>query len=156
MVGGTGPESLKGHKMTASSATARYDRFGKSGLGHVSTKSGVLDAPHGFGTRFDGKPGTNPEEMVAAAHAACFTMATSFQLASAGHEVGTLETTCQITLEKDGARFAVTLSDLTLYGKVRDIGQAEFEELAHIKKEGCPVPKLLNCEITLSVEFERG
>ncbi len=142
--------------MTVNSASARYEGLGKTGKGHVSTKSGALDAPYGFGTRFEGQPGTNPEEMIAAAHAACFTMATSFQLAGAGHEVGTLETTCQVTLEKDGDGFAVTRSDLSLRGSVSGIDQAEFEKLAHAAKEGCPISKLLNCEITLTIEFDQA
>ena len=142
--------------MTVNSATARYEGLGKTGQGHVSTKSGALDAPYGFGTRFAGEPGTNPEEMIAAAHAACFTMATSFQLAGAGHEEGTLETTCQVTLEKDGEGFTITRSDLSLKAKVAGIEQAEFETLARAAKEGCPISKLLNCEITLTIEFEQA
>jgi len=142
--------------MTVNSASARYEGLGKSGKGHVSTKSGALDAAYGFGTRFEGKPGTNPEEMIAAAHAACFTMATSFQLATAGHEDGNLETTCQVTLEKDGNGFTITRSELSLRGTVPGIEQAEFEKLAHTAKEGCPISKLLNCEITLQIEFAQA
>lgn len=142
--------------MTVNTATARYEGLGKTGKGHVATKSGALDAPYGFMTRFEGAPGTNPEEMIAAAHAACFTMATSFQLAGAGFTDGTLETTCAVTLEKDGDGFSVTRSALTLTGKVPGLDKAKFEELAGIAKKGCPVSKLLTCEITLETHFEAG
>ena len=140
--------------MTINSATARYEGLGKTGKGHVATKSGVLDAAYGFTTRFEGAPGTNPEEMIAAAHASCFTMATSFQLAGAGFTDGTLETTCAVTLEKDGDGFKVSKSALTLTGRVAGLDKAQFEELAGIAKKGCPISKLLNCEITLETNFQ--
>lgn len=135
--------------MTVNIATARYEGLGKAGLGHVATKSGVLNAPYGFGTRFGGEPGTNPEEMIAAAHAGCFTMATSFALAGAGHDDGSLETECKVTLEKDGDGFTVTRSDLKLTANVPGIDRADFERLAGEAKANCPISKLLNCEITL-------
>jgi osmotically inducible protein OsmC len=140
--------------MTVNTATARYEGLGKDGRGHVATASGVLDASYGFGTRFEGEPGTNPEEMIAAAHASCFTMATSFALAKAGHSDGTLETECKVTLEKDGDGFSVTRSALKLTGRVPGIAQQEFERLAGEAKAGCPISKLLNCEITLETVFE--
>jgi osmotically inducible protein OsmC len=140
--------------MTVNTATARYDGLGKQGRGHVTFASGVLDAPYGFGTRFEGEAGTNPEEMIAAAHAACFTMATSLMLAGAGHTDGTLETTCKVTLEKQGDGFAITRSALSLTGRVPGIERAEFERLAGQAKAGCPISKLLNCEITLETAFE--
>lgn len=139
---------------TTNSASARYDGLGKTGKGHVSTKSGALDNPYGFGTRFEGQPGTNPEEMVAAAHAACFTMATSFQLADAGYEDGELETTCTVTLEQDGDTFKVTKSALSMKAKLPGVARDEFEQLAAQAKANCPISKLLNCEITLETEFE--
>ena len=120
----------------------------------VATASGALDAPYGFMTRFEDEPGTNPEEMIAAAHASCFTMATSFALAKAGHEDGTLETDCKVTLEKDGDGFTVTKSALSLKGKVPGLSEEKFVELAQGAKEGCPISKLLNCEITLETSFE--
>ena len=135
--------------MTVNTATARYEGLGKEGRGHVSTRSGALDADYGFGTRFEGEPGTNPEEMIAAAHAACFTMATSFALAKAGHADGTLETECKVTLEKEGEGFSVTKSALRLTGRVPGLAREEFERLAGEAKVGCPISKLLNCEITL-------
>ncbi len=136
--------------MTTRSATARYEGMGKTGKGHLSAPSGVLDeTPYGFNTRFGDEKGTNPEELIAAAHAGCFTMALSFALAGAGHHEGTLETTAKVTLEQDGGGFTVTRSDLTLTGTVPGIDPAEFERLADEAKANCPISKLLNAEITL-------
>jgi lipoyl-dependent peroxiredoxin len=136
------------------SGSARYEGLGKEGKGHVSTQSGALDnQPYGFQTRFEDKPGTNPEELVAAAHASCFTMALSFALARAGHEDGTLETTAKVSLDKDGDGFTITRSDLVLTGTVSGIDEAQFMKLAAEAKANCPVSKLLNAEITLEVTF---
>ena len=134
---------------TTNTGTARYEGLGKTGKGHVATQSGALDHPYGFNTRFEDAPGTNPEELIAAAHASCFTMALSFKLAEAGHEDGTLETTSTVTLEKDDGGFTVTKSALVLDAKISGIDQAEFDRLAAEAKSGCPISKLLNCEITL-------
>jgi len=132
------------------SASARYEGLGKDGKGHVSTQSGVLsDQQYGFNTRFEDGKGTNPEELIAAAHASCFTMALSFALAGAGFTDGTLETTAKVTLDKDGDGFKVTKSALTLTANVPGIDQAKFEEIAAGAKAGCPISKLLNAEITL-------
>jgi len=140
--------------MTTRSGSARYDGLGKDGKGHVSTQSGVLsDQPYGFNTRFEDKPGTNPEELIAAAHASCFTMALSFALAKAGHLAGTLETTAKVALEKDGDGFKITRSDLTLSGHVDGIEEAEFRRIADEAKAGCPVSKVLNAEISLETSF---
>lgn len=140
--------------MTVNTATARYEGLGKDGRGHVATKSGVLDAPYGFGTRFEGKPGINPEEMIAAAHASCFTMATSFALARAGHSDGTLDTSCAVTLEKDGDGFKVSKSALSLTARIPGISRDDFERIAGEAKAGCPISKLLNCEITLETHLD--
>ncbi|AKM10366.1 OsmC family protein [Croceicoccus naphthovorans] len=140
--------------MTTNTATARYEGLGKDGKGHVATVSGALDAPYGFNTRFEDAPGTNPEEMIAAAHASCFTMATSFGLAKAGYTDGQLDTECTVTLEKDGDGFKVSKSALTLTAKVAGIGQEEFEKITDETKAGCPISKLLNCEITLDRTLE--
>ncbi len=138
------------------SGSARYEGLGKEGKGHVSTQSGALsEQPYGFNTRFEDAPGTNPEELIAAAHASCFTMALSFALAKAGHTDGTLETTAKVTLEKDGDGFTVTRSDLTLTGAVPGIGEDEFTALANDAKANCPISKLLNAEITLETAFGR-
>ncbi len=140
---------------TTNTGSARYEGLGKDGKGHVSTQSGALDdQPYGFNTRFEDAPGTNPEELIAAAHASCFTMALSFALAKAGHEQGTLETQSKVTLEKDGDGFKVTRSDLTLKGTVEGVDRAKFTELAQEAKAGCPISKLLNCEISLETEFD--
>jgi len=139
--------------MTVNSATARYEGFGKDGKGHVATRSGVLDAPYGYASRFEGEPGTNPEEMIAAAHAACFTMATSFALAKAGHSDGTLETECKVTLKPEDGGFTVTKSELSMKASIPGMAQDEFEKLAAEAKAGCPISKVLNCEITLETEF---
>ncbi|WP_294287706.1 OsmC family protein [uncultured Sphingomonas sp.] len=141
--------------MTTRTASARYDGLGKDGKGHVSTQSGVLsDNPYGFNTRFENEPGTNPEELIAAAHASCFTMALSFALAKEGYSAGTLETDAAVTLDKDGDGFKVTKSALKLKGRVAGIEKADFERIAEEAKKGCPISKLLNAEITLEHDLE--
>lgn len=136
--------------MPTRSATARYQGLGKEGQGTVSTQSGVLaDSRYGFGTRFEDGPGTNPEELLAAAHASCFTMALAFQLAGAGFSDGTLDTECKVSLEKDGEGFTITKSALTLRAQVGGIEQAQFDELAKKAKENCPLSKVIDAEITL-------
>lgn len=136
--------------MTTNTASARYEGLGKPGKGSISTRSGVLDAvPYGFGTRFEGQPGTNPEELVAAAHAACFTMATSFALSRAGHDDGTLDTQCTVTLTAQDGGFTVTKSALALTATVPGLSDEDFQRIAAEAKENCPLSKLLNCEITL-------
>ena len=140
---------------TTNTGSATYEGLGKGGKGHVSTGSGALSAqPYGFQTRFEDAAGTNPEELIAAAHASCFTMALSFKLAEAGHEDGTLTTSAEVSLEKDGDGFTVTKSALSTKGKVPGLDQATFEKLAGEAKEGCPISKLLDTEITLQTEFE--
>ena len=141
--------------MTTRSGSARYDGFGKEGKGHVSTQSGVLaDQFYGFGTRFGDEKGTNPEELLAPAHAGCFTMALSFALAGAGYSDGSLETEAKVTLDKDGDGFRITRSALTLKAKVPGIGADEFDKLAAGAKAGCPVSKLFNAEVTLEHTLE--
>jgi osmotically inducible protein OsmC len=141
--------------MITRTASARYEGFGKEGKGHVSTQSGVLsDQSYGFGSRFESEKGTNPEELIAAAHAACFTMALSFALAKAGHSDGTLETEAKVKLDKDGDGFKVSRSALVLTANVPGIDESAFRELAEGAKAGCPISKLLNAEITLEVKLE--
>ncbi|WP_128891621.1 OsmC family protein [Erythrobacter sp. HKB08] len=140
---------------TVNTGSATYEGLGKSGHGHVSTGSGALAAqPYGFQTRFEDEPGTNPEELIAAAHASCFTMALSFKLAEAGFEDGTVVTAAEVTLERGDDGFTVTKSALSTKGKVPGLEQAKFEELAADAKANCPISKLLNCEITLDTKFE--
>ena len=137
--------------MTTRTATARYSGFGKEGKGAITTQSGVLtDQFYSFNTRFEEAPGTNPEELIAAAHAGCFTMALSFALARAGYSDGTLETKAAIKLEQKDGGFAITRSDLTLTASVPGIDPAEFEKLAKEAEANCPVSKVLNAEITLT------
>ena len=143
--------------MTTRTGSARYDGLGKDGKGHVSTGSGALkDSPYGFSTRFEDKPGTNPEELIAAAHASCFTMALSFALADNGYDAGSLKTTAKVTLVKDGDGFKVTRSDLTLTGKIDRIEEEEFARIAEDAKQNCPISKLLDAEITLEHNLERA
>lgn len=139
------------------SGSARYEGLGKDGKGHVSTQSGALDnQPYGFQTRFEDKPGTNPEELIAAAHASCFTMALSFGLAKAGHSDGTLETKAVVSLDKDGDGFSVTKSALTLSATIDGITAEDFAKAAAEAKANCPLSKLLNCEITLEHSLKGG
>ena len=134
--------------MITRTASARYEGFGKNGRGHVSTESGALDDDaYGFASRFEDEPGTNPEELIAAAHAACFTMALSFALAREGLTEGTLETTAEVKVDKDGDGFKVSRSDLSLRAQVTGIDEARFRQIAEHAKAGCPISKLLNAEI---------
>ena len=141
--------------MTTRTATARYEGFGKEGKGHITSASGVLDStPYSFNTRFGDEKGTNPEELIAAAHAGCFTMALSFALAQAGFSEGTLETTAAVKLESDGqGGFSITHSDLTLKASIPGIAEEQFNALAKGAEANCPVSKLLKAEITLVAEL---
>jgi osmotically inducible protein OsmC len=134
-------------------ATARYEGLGKDGKGSLSTQSGVLDHQrYDFATRFESEPGTNPEELIAAAHAGCFTMALSFALAKQGVTDGTLETVARVTLDKDGDGFRVTRSDLELSASVPSMSQDKLRAAAEDAKANCPVSKLLNAETGLTVK----
>lgn len=127
----------------------------KDGRGAISTKSGALkDYPYGFSSRFEGKPGTNPEELIGAAHAGCFTMALSLILGEAGYTAEKMETTAEVTLDKVADGFAITKVHLTLRAKVPGADKVKFEELAGKAKAGCPVSKLFKAEITLDAMLE--
>src|SRR6202035_5286022 len=122
----------------------------KDGKGTISTESGALSAyPYGFAARFEGQRGSNPEELIAAAHASCFTMALSLILGEAKLTAEQMETRADVTLEKQGEGFAITSVHLTLTAKIPGADKAKFEELAAMAKAGCPVSKLLNTRITL-------
>ncbi len=122
----------------------------KDGKGEISTESGALKAyPYGFGSRFEGIPGTNPEELIAAAHAGCFTMALSLILGEAKLTAERMETAARVTLEKLDGGYAITAVHLTLKAKVPGADQATLEKLAGMAKAGCPVSKLFKAEITL-------
>ena len=130
--------------------TARWQGGLKDGKGAISTKSGALkDYPYGFASRFEGKPGTNPEELIGAAHAGCFTMALSLILGEAGLTADEMNTKADVTLEKLADGFAITKVHLTLRGKIPGVDEAKFQELAAKAKAGCPVSKLLKAEISL-------
>ena len=122
----------------------------KDGKGAISTQSGALkDYPYGFASRFEGKPGTNPEELIGAAHAGCFTMALSLILGEAKLKADQMDTKAEVTIEKQGDGFAITSVHLTLRAKIPGTDKATFDELAAKAKAGCPVSKLLNTKITL-------
>ena len=136
-------------------ASAEWKGGLKDGKGAISTESGALAAhPYGFATRFEGVRGTNPEELLGAAHAGCFTMALSLILGEAGLTAERMETRADVTLVKQDDGFAITAVHLTLTGKVPGADQATFEELAGKAKVGCPVSKLLKADITLDVTLE--
>ena len=122
----------------------------RDGKGSISTESGALKAyPYGFASRFEGQPGTNPEELIGAAHAGCFTMALSLILGEAKLTAEQMDTTAEVTLDKEGDGFAITKVHLTLRAKVPGADQATFLELANKAKQGCPVSKVLKAAITL-------
>ena len=127
----------------------------KDGRGAISTKSGALkEYPYGFASRFEGKPGSNPEELIGAAHAGCFTMALSLILGEAGLTAEKMETTAEVTLDKVADGYAITKVHLTLKAKIPGVDKAKFEDLAAKAKAGCPVSKLLKAEITLDATLE--
>jgi osmotically inducible protein OsmC len=131
-------------------ARAQWRGTGKDGNGDLTTDSGVLSqTPYSFKTRFENERGTNPEELIAAAHAGCFTMALAFQLQTAGFTPTVLTTEAAVTIEKEDSGFRVTRSALTLQAQVPEIDQAKFQELAKAAKDGCPISKLLKADITL-------
>ncbi|QGP78916.1 OsmC family protein [Sphingobium sp. CAP-1] len=126
----------------------------KDGKGAISTQSGALDAyPYGFATRFEGQPGSNPEELIAAAHASCFTMALSLILGEAGLTADKMETSAVVTLEKLDDGFAVTASRLTLKATIPGADDATFQQLAAKAKANCPISKLLKADISLEAEL---
>jgi osmotically inducible protein OsmC len=136
-------------------AEAKWQGDLKTGTGSISTASGTLsNTAYSFHSRFEDGKGTNPEELLAAAHAGCFTMALSNQLATAGFKADSLETTCTITVEKTDAGFAVTESHLELKARVPGASQEAFDTATQQAKAGCPVSKLYNTKITLSAHLE--
>lgn len=127
----------------------------KDGKGSISTQSGILDnTQYGFSARFESGTGTNPEELIAAAHAGCFTMALSAQLGEAGMTADNLRTTATVTLDKVEDGFAITTIHLDLVAKIPGADQAKFEAAANKAKVGCPVSRLLKAEITLDARLE--
>ena len=127
----------------------------KDGGGTISTETGVLrEAPYGFKARFEDGPGTNPEELIGAAHAGCFSMAFSLMLTEAGLKPEKIETHAAVTLEKVGDGFQITSSHLDVVAKIPGIDQAKFDELSNKAKAGCPVSKLLKTNITMNARLE--
>src|SRR5579859_7406038 len=144
----------QGALMTTTSGSAKWRGGIKDGKGAISTKSGALsEYPYGFASRFEGKPGSNPEELIGAAHAACFTMALSLILGEAKLTAEQMETKADVTLEKVGDGFAITSVHLALSAKVPGATDATFQELAGKAKAGCPVSKLLNTKISLEAKL---
>ena len=140
--------------MSTTFGSAKWKGGIKDGVGSISSKSGALaDYPYGFASRFEGKPGSNPEELIGAAHAACFTMALSLILGEAKLTAESMETKADVTLEKEGEGYAIKKVHLTLTAKVPGADQAKFDELAMMAKAGCPVSKLLKADITLDAKL---
>ncbi|WP_296236044.1 OsmC family protein [uncultured Pseudomonas sp.] len=131
-------------------ASAHWQGGIKDGKGSISTESGALkESPYGFNTRFEDKPGTNPEELIGAAHAGCFSMALSKELGDAGMTAESIDTKAQVTLEKVEGGFEISTVHLTLRAKIPGADRAAFEKAVEAAKTGCPVSKVLKATITL-------
>jgi lipoyl-dependent peroxiredoxin len=127
----------------------------KDGGGTISTQTGVLkEAPYGFKSRFEGGPGTNPEELIGAAHAGCFTMALSLILGQSGMTAESLRTTSTITLEQQGEGFTITAAHLELVAKIPGASDEAFQKAADAAEKNCPVSKLMKATITLDAKLE--
>ena len=136
-------------------ASAVWNGSIKEGNGRISTASGVLrDTQYSFSARFEDGIGTNPEELIAAAHAGCFSMALSGQLTNAGHPPESIHTGATVKMEKTAAGFTVTSVPLEVRARVPGIDQAGFETAAGNAKSGCPISRLLNAEITMDARLE--
>jgi len=136
-------------------ASAHWQGTGKEGKGALTTQSGTLsETPYSFTARFGDGKGTNPEELIAAAHAGCFSMALAFQLSGAGHPPDDLRTEARLTMEQEGAGWKISAVALTLKAKVPGIDQATFRKLADEAKANCPVSKVLNASISLDATLE--
>jgi osmotically inducible protein OsmC len=135
-------------------AKAIWHGTGRAGNGNLTTDSGVLDnTPYSFKTRFENEKGTNPEELIAAAHAGCFAMALAFQLQGAGFTPTELVTDAAVSLDPEGQGFRISRSALTLRAKVPNLDQATFDRLAGDAEKNCPVSKVLNAAITLDAKL---
>src|SRR5437763_12454972 len=123
--------------------------------GSITTQGGVLsETPYGFSRRFGDEKGTNPEELIAAAHASCFTMALAFQMTGAGKPAESLDTSAVVSIEQVEGGFKISSSALTLKAKVPGLSKDEFMKLAEVAKANCPVSKVLNATITLDATLE--
>jgi osmotically inducible protein OsmC len=136
-------------------ASAKWSGSGKEGKGAITTQSGVLsETPYSFSRRFGEEKGTNPEELIAAAHAGCFAMALAFQLSGAGHPPEQLDTRADVSLEQVEGGWKIAAVALTLKAKVPGLSRDEFSKLAETAKANCPVSKVLNAAITLNATLE--
>ncbi len=136
-------------------ASAHWSGGLKDGKGTLTAPSGVLNnTPYSFATRFETQPGTNPEELVAAAHAGCFSMALSAQLGQAGMTAQAIDTTATVTLEKVDGGFGVTKVHLQVRARIPGADRAKFDQAAKNAKEGCPISKLLKADITMDAQLE--
>jgi lipoyl-dependent peroxiredoxin len=136
-------------------AEAQWSGSGKEGHGSLSSASGTLaNTPYSFATRFENGTGTNPEELIAAAHAGCFTMALAFRLSAAGHPPASLQTGAEVSLTQEGGGWRIAAVALALKGSVPGLDRDAFLAHAQEAKATCPVSRVLNAEITLSVEFD--
>lgn len=136
-------------------ASAHWQGDLKQGKGTISTQSGALkDNPYGFNTRFEDAPGTNPEELIGAAHAGCFSMAFSMLLGEENFTPDSIDTKATVTLEKLSDGFVVTAVHLEMHARIPGIEQAKFEDIANKAKNGCPISKLLNAKITLDATLQ--
>jgi osmotically inducible protein OsmC len=127
----------------------------KDGAGTLSTETGVLkEAPYGFRSRFENGPGTNPEELIGAAHAGCFSMALSLMLGEAGLTPERIETHAAVTIDKAGGGFEITSSHLSVVAKIPGADRAKFDEIANKAKAGCPVSKLMKAKITMEATLQ--
>ncbi|MFA7891391.1 OsmC family protein [Pseudomonas putida] len=135
-------------------ASAIWEGGLKDGKGQISTESGALkNNPYGFNTRFEDTPGTNPEELIGAAHAGCFSMALSMMLGEAKLTPERIDTAAEVTLDKQDDGFAITAVHLVLRAKVPGASEEQFQEIANKAKQGCPVSKVLNADITLDAKL---
>ncbi|MNJ98489.1 Peroxiredoxin OsmC [compost metagenome] len=136
-------------------ASARWKGNLKQGRGEISTQSGVLkSSPYSFGTRFEESPGTNPEELIAAAHAGCFSMALAGELNKQGFTPDVLDVSAEVSIDKKGEGFEISTSHLKLKAQVPGIDQNAFRTIAEGAKANCPVSKVLRAEISLDIEFQ--
>ena len=135
-------------------ASAHWSGGLKDGKGTVSTQSGVLNqTQYSFSTRFENGVGTNPEELIAAAHAGCFSMALSAQLGNAGMTAESIDTTAKLTLDKTGAGFSITAIHLDVKVKIPGADKAKFDEAAQSAEKNCPVSRVLNAKITMDAQL---
>ncbi|WJN59544.1 Peroxiredoxin OsmC [Pseudomonas sp. SO81] len=136
-------------------ASAHWQGGIKDGKGRISTQSGALkDQPYGFNTRFEDQPGTNPEELIGAAHAGCFSMALSKELEERGMLAESIDTQAEVWLEKEDGGFRISAVHLSLRARIPGADRDKFEEAVEKAKTGCPVSKLLNAEISLQVTLD--